>query len=661
MTRQELYIDGVLADIDEQTNVTLNVASNLFRDITQMIGNNSYTIQLPPTSHNKRLVADADIIARRSQFPYLRHTAKYIRDGVPVIPNGIAVLMGIGERIEIVITWGVSSALSSLVEGDANLNDINTDDTITFVQSPTIPTWDDFDANDRVYPYFFALADYNKPLEETDKWNEAISHGWTCGWKRPVVRVPFILRAIYQQYGVTFDFSEVDDVVKNLVVPLVHDKPNALSSTPDVVTLQGTTHADGEFRFSFTSDNGGGVFNPVTGTATRLQVTDPKDITFSFDTDVEVSWLEGMFLFLHQTAFRVQIYDANNNPVDDASLTQGFKIYKRNETTIILRAQGTIDVSLQAGWSVELRLGWENSLPIYVLDYGNSFATTLLSVPVTIKANGSEEHVQFGQEYPITSNLPEIKITDFIKTLACVTGTFPLQPTGDVVRFVSLSTPWNNINGAVDWTRRVIPAYEDERPRSMAYTIQGYARDNNYKWKDVDGYDGELDGTLNVPNDNLAKSRDVITLPFAVPKTSQRTGEARIPIYEISNYDELAAGGTTPTYNIDNAADYLCTAFSERVVRHIAGGGTARVAIGTDGLNLQSIIDERYRNIEAALTQTVIIKERVRLSDVDVMEFDATKPVYLAQYGAFFAVLNIQSNSDGTAEVEMLAMISNNQ
>jgi hypothetical protein len=195
----------------------------------------------------------------------------------------------------------------------------------------------------------------------------------------------------------------------------------------------------------------------------------------------------------------------------------------------------------------------------------------------------------------------------------------------------------------------------------MAYTMQGYARDNNYKWKDVDGYDGELDGTLNVPNDNLAKSRDVITLPFAVPKTSQRTGEARIPIYEISNYDELAAGGTTPTYNIDNAADYLCTAFAERVVRHIAGGGTARVAIGTDGLNLQSIIDERYRNIEAALTQAVIIKERVRLSDVDVMEFDATKPVYLAQYGAFFAVLNIQSNSDGTAEVEMLAMISNNQ
>lgn len=657
MTRQELYIDGVLADIDEQTNVTLNVASNLFRDITQMIGNNSYTIQLPPTSHNKRLVADADIIARRSQFPYLRHTAKYIRDGVPVIPNGVAVLIGIGERIEIVITWGVSSALSSLVEGDANLNDINTDDTITFVQHPTIPTWDDFNANDRVYPYFFAVADYNKPLEETDKWNEAISHGWICGWERPVVRVPFILRAIYQQYGVTFDFSEVDDVVKNLVIPLVHDKPNALTSTPDVLTIAGKTASLRELTFSLTSDNGGNIFIPVTGTATRLKVNTAKDITFSFDTDVEVSANDGTLLYCFKTGVRVQLYDADNNPVDD-SLVVNFKILRRTETTITLRLQGTIDVSMQADWGVELKLVWDGS---FVVDFLRDFADTLVSLPMVINANGSEEHVQFGQEYPITSNLPEIKITDFIKTLACITGTFPLQPTGDVVRFVPLSTPWGNVNEAVDWTRRVIPAYEDERPRSMAYTMQGYARNNNYKWKEVEGYEGTLDGVLNVPNDNLAKSRDVITLPFAVPKTSQRTGKARIPIYEISNYDELAAGGTTPTYNIDNAADYLCTAFAGRVERHIAGGGTARVAIGTDGLNLQSIIDERYRNIEAALSQAVIIKERVRLSDVDMMEFDATKPVYLAQYGAFFAVLNIQSNSDGTAEVEMLAMISNNQ
>jgi DNA mismatch repair protein MutL len=49
MTDQQLYIDGVLMDLPESTDVVLDIKSNLFRDVTKMTSNYTYTIQLPRT------------------------------------------------------------------------------------------------------------------------------------------------------------------------------------------------------------------------------------------------------------------------------------------------------------------------------------------------------------------------------------------------------------------------------------------------------------------------------------------------------------------------------------------------------------------------------------------------------------------------------------
>ena len=45
MIDQRLYIDGVLMDLSESTDVVLDIKSNLFRDVTKMTSNYTYTIQ----------------------------------------------------------------------------------------------------------------------------------------------------------------------------------------------------------------------------------------------------------------------------------------------------------------------------------------------------------------------------------------------------------------------------------------------------------------------------------------------------------------------------------------------------------------------------------------------------------------------------------------
>ena len=50
------------------------------------------------------------------------------------------------------------------------------------------------------------------------------------------------------------------------------------------------------------------------------------------------------------------------------------------------------------------------------------------------------------------------------------------------------------------------------------------------------------------------------------------------------------------------------------------------------------------------------ITERFNLSDLEIMNFDETKPVYLAQYGAYFAVIEIKTPSSGYCEVTMIEL-----
>ena len=60
MIDQQLYIDGVLMDLPENTDVVLDIKSNLFRDVTKMTSNYTYTIQLPLTVHNLSVLQQAD-------------------------------------------------------------------------------------------------------------------------------------------------------------------------------------------------------------------------------------------------------------------------------------------------------------------------------------------------------------------------------------------------------------------------------------------------------------------------------------------------------------------------------------------------------------------------------------------------------------------------
>ena len=125
MTDQQLYIDGVLMDMSEDSAITLDIKSNLFRDITKMMSNTTGTIKLPKTAHNMAVLEFAGKPSTSSEYPYIFHTARYFRNGLEIIHSGRASVLSVKETIEISIYWGLFQALTTLQSSDLKLNEWN--------------------------------------------------------------------------------------------------------------------------------------------------------------------------------------------------------------------------------------------------------------------------------------------------------------------------------------------------------------------------------------------------------------------------------------------------------------------------------------------------------------------------------------------------------
>ena len=135
--KQELFIDGNAVDLNENTQITIELRTNLFQDISKIAANRTYTIKLPKTVHNCRILGNADNTHVDSPFPYEKHTADYFRNGVQLIENGTLYLLSSTDTFEVSIVWGVNAALQSVFNDGLMLNEMPEQ----VMPLPTFPIW----------------------------------------------------------------------------------------------------------------------------------------------------------------------------------------------------------------------------------------------------------------------------------------------------------------------------------------------------------------------------------------------------------------------------------------------------------------------------------------------------------------------------------------
>ena len=671
MNNEELFIDNERVDTDGKTKVTLDIKSNLLQDISKIVSNHTYTIKLPKTTRNQRIVKHADLVQGSDDFAYNVHKARFFRNGVEVIKNGRAVMMQASDDIEISVVWGLFPAFSELVSKGTTLNQLESDARILWTGKESADTY----ANAQMKDYFYANINVMRETEITTYWNYSYtntqangqsSFGGSSGGRRgsgytnlhPCVKASWVLAQILQNKGIEFRWTgEAKNTIDDLIIPLVNKKSSELTF---LEKFQATLPAKSGTTLGALSPSisqGMAIFSQQSGTVTELVVT--ADVMVFVEVKCSATYnmtnyqnkgtkgwsYDGCFVDMKVTKPDGEVHHYNvGSPKGGKARKADFADFPNN--TIVDNMTGTGVVELESGDRITFSAyycKWNgfggSSIEQY---YGQttpteySPQTTFHGGTIEIGVTSNDGNVPEGGYYPIAFNLPNIKIIDFVKFLACITGTFPLQIANDsLVQFVPLSTVWNNTENALDWTAKVVAPYAENKPKEMEYKLSEWKQHNRYKWKDDDTVKGDYDGDLRINNETLELERDVFTFPFAA------TDGDRVPMYEKKT-------------DTEGNVEYDYKACKDRILRLTEG--TNSKAAGVFDINMQSILDEKYKDLIRTLQDVKVLKERIILSDAEIQQFDETKPVYLAQYGRYFAVIEIKSEGQGVSEVTLLQL-----
>jgi hypothetical protein len=74
-------------------------------------------------------------------------------------------------------------------------------------------------------------------------------------------------------------------------------------------------------------------------------------------------------------------------------------------------------------------------------------------------------------------------------------------------------------------------------------------------------------------------------------------------------------------------------------------------------INMQDILKRKYADLVRTLQRVKLVHENIILSDAELKMFDESVPVYLSQYGRYFAVIEIKSEGTGVCDVTLLELV----
>lgn len=490
---------------------------------------------------------------------------------------------------------------------------------------------------------------------------------WSNGTIQPSVTARYILDLITAQTGVAFDWSnQAIEIIKGLAVPLITRKADAQTV---VGSLEGTFfHTESLGILDFQPTSLSEVFDGLEIGHRYSQLNVKIACKMIFDVQMNWSWdaskvtpsghkswsfgegsTEWQAFYSYPPNY-IEMKVKHKN--DDGTWTETPYIagLQQDETSgkyvtdyesdkvngrFIHLVAGRGEIDLEEGDIVTFEMKHPKNQALIGLKCYNG------RLSASIKQS---DDVPYGGNFPIGKNLPDIKVTDFLKCICILTSTFPSQRfIGGTLTFADIVNLWEDKAQAVDWTKKLIPSEASNHPRQTDFSVEDYCQHNIYKWKEDDTVYKQHDADMTIDNKTLEYTQDVCTLPFAA------TDGNRIPIYEWES-KQSTFGNTTYTRQV--ATKYK--ACKDRIVNLTKNdAGYAELAFNID---LQDIFDDKLEKLRKTVANPHHIVERFNLSDLEILNFDETKPVYLAQYGAYFAVLEIKTTNSGYCEVTMIEL-----
>ena len=593
--KEELYIKGESVDLGD-SEITLNFKSNLLGDISKITASNSYTITLPRTNKNIRLLDFPDVAGHESYMMRDYFNAEYYRNGVKLF-DAKAVLISCSEDgFDVVLTWGINDKFISLINDDKSIQEFADEALLWNSES----TYDYGLTPDRSYPQNGYIP-MNTGIDVDSNRDKIFVH--------PSASVKVLLEQIEYVYGMTLSFpSDIMEKIERLYIPLVSQKSNPKYNY--FAVKFGNYLADFSFEFLQTNSISGAylfqgsTYQPFSIVISNTSIEWYLSINIKTNQDNEGSFVLVVFS------------DSEYNKLHE------FKIYTDTKGSH----------------------SYNGRIPFNISDYdlirisaygGGNVIIDKESSNIILKNPNITENIKYGTYYPVGSNLPNIKVVDFIKQICWLFGLFAIK--SDMgVSFIPVETIIDNKGNAVDWSKKLVPT--GWTAEETSYTFGDFAQKNYFRYEENENAK-RADGYMVVQNKTLDHEKDLVKLPYTAG--GDNGDMSSVPYFKWNDDGE----------NID-----LVDCGDRIMYLHYESGTGEYPKLSFKGLSFNEIILKYYSYYQDLIKSPFVIKDTFRITEIDLKNLDYTIPVYIERYAAFFAIISIKSQGD-YSECELLKLL----
>ena len=592
--KEELYIKGERVDLSDD-EITLNFKSNLLGDISKITASNSYTIKLPRTNKNIRLLDFPDVAGHESYMMRDYFNAEYYRNGVKLF-DAKAVLISCSEDgFDVVLTWGMSEKFIQLMNDDKSIQEF-ADMALPWNSSTT---YDNGLVNGQLSHGYIR---HNAGIDVDSNRDKIFIH--------PSVNCMRLLEEIASYYGLTMDWGSYKQYIELLYLPLISQKASSKYNFFEA-NITGTLDSDIKY-VKFTQINRVDGIN-ISNTETYGDVVRIYETSLDWELDILI------YTNKHNTLNVVELAFYSN--------AQYIKSLQISSNDIGLCAyKGVIPFDITEYSNITIRIRINNGALLGIIkSYIKIFSEDVQSV-------------SYNQYYPIGSNLPDISVVDFIKQICWLFGLFAIKSdTG--VSFISVNKIIDNKNKAVDWSKKLVPT--GWTAKETSYTFGDFAQKNYFRYEENENAKS-ADGYMVVQNKTLDYEKDLLKLPYTAGGDN---GDMRaVPYFKWSE------DGTT--VELEDCGDRIM-----QLVISFDSQGKEDARLDFSDLKFQNRVSRFGLSFYQDLIKSpFVIKDTFRLTEIDLKNIDYTIPVYIERYAAFFAIISIKSQGD-YSECELLKLL----
>jgi hypothetical protein len=697
MIRNELLIDGLLLDLDEQTQLLPSFQANDLTQPDKINSDYSPEFSVPFTARNHQALGQAAYGTSPLSRAYQKTEGVLRSSGVETMPRALVLVKGTeGSRYHLQLTGGNKrfiEALGTRTLRELDLSRFNHRWTLDEVAARLSEDyyqaqgWS-YEAFDRGKPMTLDAVPFTECLPTLSArllWQQILDEtGFSASdWQSPVLdrlKLPATKGAEYSE-----EFRQARRLVAS-IGPGYEDGSGNPSQDRAMVLLE-VPYTDVTRRSNYQAPTVPGVYTIPLPPARPAYVPDePVYLDGSASTTVQITFSA---IRIGKAAARLIAY------VDGVQVLEGPEITVDNETPFVVSLQLngllvgkgqrlTFKARLRgvSNFAGDTKWGYRIFRDAFFIDRGVTLPPDKLELNVrpAVPPGGMVSPADF---------LPDISLLDFFKTLVQVGGlSLQTDPYEDRLLLAPAGRVVDNTAQALDWTaKRDQPSPEPGRARAQSFRFGSYAQRNFFKWAaDETVTPGYGDGVLEVADAVLPKEYTLTTLPFAATEDSTRLpGLLVLQGYKLRESEDPFA-----------AAAYDSQELTPRLVLHVseprpltvrgrerpdapAGGASPEqlaqyarelaeyerhydvlapvsyFASVTEPVELNAqryLLPVCWRSLKAMLTETRYLTERYRLTAQDVATLDYTRPIWDSALGDYFA-LNGVSEFDPSRPTEV--------